>query len=558
MAEWKAQLQAVWQKLSKAQQYAIMGGSIAVFVAILGWSYWLGGKAEYQPLYTKLETKDAGEIVNKLKEQKIDNKITDNGETILVPAKDVYALRLSLAAQGLPKGKKGFEVFEQTKFGTTEFQNKMNYLQAMQGEMARTIEELKEVESARVHIVMPEDSLYKKNEKVATASIMLKLKPNAELDKNQVKGLVNLVAHSVQGLKPENITVVDNFAKVLNVYDEEDQKNQDSKNNKAFALDKFLMTKKIQDQLQYNVQSLLDQSLGQNRAAARVTVELDFDKRLIDKQVFAPVVEEKGILRSSQDITENYQGTGKPPAGGPAGTTSNIPGYPATVSQQTQSNYEKKDATKNYEINETKEKIVVDPGAIKRITVAVFIDENLTQEQKEGISRVVASASGINITRGDLVSVERIPFNTDLLEQKKAEQSKAEQERYVYYALGALALLIIVVGMVIWHLRKRSAEERERILQEQNFAERMEKERLATERMIAEKKMLAEYEKERATMIRSAEGGSGGDGMDSFTGEEISEEEKFQKEQQVLVENFAKENPEEFAQLLQAWLSEEQ
>ena len=557
MAEWKAQLQAVWQKLSKTQRYAIMGGALAVFIAILGWSYWLGGKAEYQPLYTNLETKDAGEIVNKLKEQKVDNKISDNGSTILVPAKDVYALRLSLAAQGLPRGKKGFEVFDQTKFGTTEFQNKMNYLQAMQGEMARTIEELKEVESARVHIVMPEDSLYKKNEKPATASIMLKLKPDAELDKNQVKGIVNLVAHSVQGLKPENITVVDNFAKVLNVYDEEEQKNQDSKNNKAFALDKFLMTKKIQDQLQYNVQSLLDQSLGQNRAAARVTVELDFDKRLIDKQVFAPVVEEKGILRSSQDITENYQGTGKPPAGGPAGTTSNIPGYPAATNQQTQSNYEKKDSTKNYEINETKEKIVVDPGAIKRITVAVFIDETLTQAQQEGITRVVASASGINLNRGDQVSVERIPFNTDLVEQKKVEQAKAEQEKYIYYGLAALGLLIVAVAMVIWYLRKKSAEERERILQEQSFAERMEKERLATERMIAEKKMLADYEKERAAMIRSAEGKGSDDGMDSFTGEELSEEEKFFKEQQVLVESFAKENPEEFAQLLQAWLSEE-
>lgn len=222
MADWKEQYLQLWNKISKRQQYTIIGVAAFLMISILGWSYWYGSKPDMVPLFTKLETKDAGEVAAKLKEAKITYDVQESpqGTTILVPSKNVHDARLDLATQGLPRGSKGFEIFDDSKLGVTEFQNKVNYLQALQGELTRTIERIGAVESARVHIVLPEDSLYKKNEKPATASIMLKLKQGAQLTKKEIKGIVNLTAHSIQGLQPENITIVDDSGKILNDPDE--------------------------------------------------------------------------------------------------------------------------------------------------------------------------------------------------------------------------------------------------------------------------------------------------------------------------------------------------
>jgi len=275
MADWKEQCLRFWGNLGKKERYVIWGSAILIFVAILSWSYWWGGRPDLVPLFTEMETKDAGEVQNKLKELKIPHEIGGNGTAIMVAAKDVYRIRLDLASQGLPRGNKGFEIFEQNAFGVTEFQNKVNLIQALQGELMRTIEQMAEVEKARVHIVLPEDSLYKKNEKPATASIMLKLHHSTQLSKEQVKGIVNLVAHSIQGLKPENITIIDNFANVLNV--QEDEEGQAG----TRTLTQIQMTKKVQDDLQKSVQSLLEQVLGPGKVVARVSVELNFDQRIL-------------------------------------------------------------------------------------------------------------------------------------------------------------------------------------------------------------------------------------------------------------------------------------
>ena len=205
MANWRERLQELWNRYDNRHRYAFIGGIIALVLALAGISFWYGSKPEYAPLYTNLETKDAGEVVNNLKETGVPYELIEDkrGSTILVPANQVHNLRLDLASAGLPRGNKGFELFDDSKLGVTEFQNKINYLQALQGELTRTIEHLGSVEKARIHIVLPEDSLYKKNEKPATASILLMLKPEAQLTKPEVKGIVNLVSHSVQGLAPK-------------------------------------------------------------------------------------------------------------------------------------------------------------------------------------------------------------------------------------------------------------------------------------------------------------------------------------------------------------------
>lgn len=513
MADWKEQSLRFWQKLGVRERYIMIGSAALVFLAVLAWSYWWGSRPDLVPLFTGMEARDAGEVAAKLNEMKITHEPqeTANGTAILVSAKDVHKVRLELASLGLPRGHKGFEIFDQNKFGVTEFQNKVYFLQALQGELTRTIEQMTEVEKARVHIVLPEDSLYKKNEKPATASIMLKLRPSAQLSKQHIKGIVNLAAHSVQGLKPENITIVDSLGQILNESNENELSG-------AVTLTQLEMTRKVKDDLQKNVQTLLDQVLGAGRSAARVSVELNFDQRTLDRQVFEPVVDDKGIIRSSQESSENYSGNSLNP-GGPAGTASNIPGYVAD--NNTQSNYEKKEATRNYEINETKEKVVSAPGSIRRLTVAVLVDETITGAQRDSLANAVSSAVGLNIARGDVVSVEPIAFNTDSLDrQLQEEQELARQQSIAFWTKVALA--VIALAAVLYFVRRRYVKRKE--------AEE-EREYIAADIMQAE---LAEA-----------------------SAEELSPEEQERVSERGDIEKMAKSNPEAVAQLVKVWLEDE-
>lgn len=516
MTEWKEKSLRLWQSLGKTQRYMILGSAILIFTIVLAWSFWWGGRPDLVPLFTDLEAKDAGEIVGKLKEMKVAHEIGANGSAIMVQSKDVYRVRLELASQGLPRGNKGFEIFEQSKFGATEFQNKVNLVQALQGELARTIEQMPEVEKTRVHIVLSEDSLYKKNEKPATASIMLKLRPAAQLSKEQVKGVVNLVAHSIQGLKPENVTVIDQMAHVLN------EPNDENGLANSGTLTQIEMTKKVQEDLQKNLQSLLEQVLGPNKAAARVNVELSFDQRTTDKQVFEPVVDDKGIVRSSQELNEKFKGTSPNPGGVP-GSASNIPGY-VTNSTGQQSDYEKKEVTRNYEINETKEKVVATPGSVKRLTVAVLVDASINKAQQDSIAKTVASAIGVNPARGDTVSVESISFNTEVFDKQRKEELDYEnqQKEALWLKIGLAVLVVLVVLYLVRRASRRKQSE----------------EIAATTEMLEMEEL---------------------DAMDAdVKGEkELTPQEKARAEQRQEVEKIAKAKPEDVAQLIRVWLSED-
>lgn len=511
MADLKEQSLRLWQNLGKKERYMILGSAMLIFAIILAWSFLWGGRPDLVPLFTEMEAKDAGEVSAKLKEMKVAHEIGGNGNAILVPAKDVYRIRLELASQGLPRGNKGFEIFEQSKFGATEFQNKVNLVQALQGELARTIEQLTEVEKARVHIVLSEDSLYKKNEKPATASIMLKLRTGTQLSKEQVKGIVNLVAHSIQGLKPENITVVDQLARVLN---EENDSNGAAGANATIT--QLEMTKKVQDDLQKNLQSLLEQVLGPNKAAARVNVELSFDQRTVDRQVFEPVVDDKGIVRSSQEINEAFKGSSPNAPGGVPGTTSNVPGY--VTANAAQSEYEKKEVTRNYEINETKEKVIATPGSIRRLTVAVLVDASINKAQQDSLLKTVTSAIGVNVARGDTVSVESITFSTEAADkQRKEELDYENQQKQALWLKIAIAVLA-VLG-ILYILRMRSLRKEPKEDMEDETAATLESMSLERPELTAQELQLAEQRKE--------------------------------------LEKIAKTKPEDIAQLIKVWLSEE-
>ncbi|MBQ3336290.1 MAG: flagellar M-ring protein FliF [Selenomonadaceae bacterium] len=561
MANWRERLRELWNRYQNRRKYIIIGAILILLLAFAGISFWYGSKPEYVPLYTNLETKDAGDVVNSLKEAEVPYELVEDkkGATILVPVTRVHDLRLELASAGLPRGNKGFELFDDSKLGVTEFQNKVNYLQALQGELTRTIEHLGSVDKARVHIVLPEDSLYKKNEKPATASILLMLKPETKLTTPEVKGIVNLVSHSVQGLAPENITIVDEQGNILNKNDDDELEQQNAQNLRT--LSQIEMTKKVRDHIQQNIQTMLDKTLGEGNAFVRVSVELDFDDKKIDRQTFTPVVDESGIIRSQQDISESYNGESNMP-GGPAGVAGNVPGYVAE-DRNANAEYERKESTRNYEVNEENQKIVASPGSIRRLTVAVLVNDTITELQQEGLLRAVSSAAGINEERGDTISVEPMPFNTDLLDQR-AEEARLEQlrkDRILYTEIAAMILLaaLLLGGFLMYRWKKR--KERQAEIEAKLEAERLEKEkqRQAEEeqRRAEEAERLAQAqalaEAQAAEVAERAKEIEEGNIPDDLTDEE---REKLTKRQAIL--KFIEEKPAEAAMLVKLWLTEDE
>ncbi len=525
MAEWKERYLQFWKKLDKRQKYIIMGMAGLLMAAIVGVSLWYGSSPNMQPLFTNMGTKDAGEVAAKLKEDKVAYKVqeTDQGTTILVPAAQVDNLRLDLASQGLPRGAKGFEIFDNNKLGVTDFQNKIDYLQALQGELTRTIEQIDAVESARVHIVLPQDSLYSRDVRPATASIMLHLKPGQELTAKEIKGIVNLVAHSVQDLQPQNITIINGQGKILN-----DASINDSKNTLGdITLTQIKMTQKVQQQMQTEVQSLLDNALGTGEAFVRVTVALNFDQTQTDKQIYTPVVDDAGILRSSQKLKEAYKGTSVTP-GGPAGITSNVPGYVAANNSTAQ--YSKQESTDNYEINEEKQKIISAPGSIKRLNIAVLVSDKMTQQQQTAIARAVASAVGIDPARGDTISVEPVPINNSYAQQQEQAEAaaKAAKQRTLYLEIAAIVLPLLILGLVYFLYRRKQRQEAELAAAEAQRQMELEEARLAEENATEE--------------------------VDEET---MTEEQQQHMNERKVVEDMIDNQPEQVAEVIKTWLLEE-
>jgi len=202
-----------FKNLPASRKLGLVGVILVIFAFIVALSLWLQ-RVDYQVLYSNLSAEDAGNVITKLKEKKVPYQVKDNA--IYVPSGKVHELRLELASQGIPSGGGvGFEIFDKTSIGLTEFSQRVNYIRALQGELARTIKQIQEVDQVRVHIAMPEKTIFTEKEDHPTASVVLKLKPGRSLAKEQVSSIVHLVSSSVEGLSPQYVTVVDQYGNLL-------------------------------------------------------------------------------------------------------------------------------------------------------------------------------------------------------------------------------------------------------------------------------------------------------------------------------------------------------
>jgi flagellar M-ring protein FliF len=274
-----------------------------LLVAIIGASI-LGisiiQKEEYQPLFSGLSTEDASMIVAKLKEQKIPYKLGAGGTAVYVPKERVYEVRLMLASQNaLPGGGGvGFELFDRQNYGMTEFLQNVNYKRAIQGELVRTINQMPEVKASRVHIAIPERTVFTERERDVTASVFLKLRPARTISREQVAGIVHLVAGSIEGLKPENVTVIDSSGKIL-------YKGGDSNSNIALTSQEYELQKNIERKIEESVQSMLDRFLPASKSVTRVSVELNLRKVEKVEEEYIPEKTVKTSERKSKERSVN-------------------------------------------------------------------------------------------------------------------------------------------------------------------------------------------------------------------------------------------------------------
>ncbi|MEW5945108.1 MAG: flagellar basal-body MS-ring/collar protein FliF [bacterium] len=456
-----------WGRLNRRQQIITLLGAAAVAVTLLAAVVFVLTRAagpRYGVLFTELDTEDASAIIGRLGDARTPYKLMDEGRTILVPEKQVLERRMDMASAGLPaKGVAGYELFDRTRLGITDFTQQVNYQRALEGELARTIMGLEEVESARVSVVMPEDTLFITEKEPSTASVALKLRKNKELTEEQIRGIIHLVAHSVKGLEPKNITVVDSHANLLS---EMLTKKKDMREKMELTEFQLKMKERIEETYSRKIQKALTKVLGEENAVVVVTAELDFDVHTTTNEVFEPVVGDKGIVRSEQEIEEKYLGTGTVPEIGVPGTTSNIPGYKGLAEGTAE--YLRSEATRNYEITKKVDEIQRNPGDIRRLSVAVMLNEEIsddleiTRRKLAEIRENVVAAANLDFVRGDKVSVISIKFTPrpTLADRQRQQEEFQRRMKYIYMGLLALSLLMIVILSIIAIRRSVVPEEK--------------------------------------------------------------------------------------------------
>jgi flagellar M-ring protein FliF len=441
-----------WKGLSSAKKSAIIVIFVCLFLSAVFFFY-SSTRIKYAPLYTNMDINDAAKVVEGLKEISIPYTISDSGTTILIPEDQIYEVRLNLASKGLTvNSNKGFEVFDKSDLGATDFERNINYQRALQEELRRTILHIESIKQARVHLVLPVRSAFIENQHKPQASIVLELKPLHNLDPVQIKGIAELVAGSVENLSAEDVNIIDTTGRVLSDL-LKDENNDQIKN--------FADRRTFEESLETRIQRLLENIYGPNKVATMVTADLDFNQ----KETSSIVWEDEGVVVSEQTTqrivtTDNNAGI----VGDPITDIANVP-----ESSQTS----EISSTKNYEVSQIVEKEILAPGRIKSISVAVAINGDIPIEKEAVIKDIVSAAIGYNAERGDTISVTSTTFNTndevekmiaEMEKQEAAAQKQEQQERLIMYGLiGAAILAVFIITLLA--IRKKPQEQVEEFVQ---------------------------------------------------------------------------------------------
>jgi len=448
------QLIAIWGQLGASQRLSVVAATFVLVAGLVASVLW-SSRAEYGLLYGGLSDTEAAKVVAALDDAKVAYKIGSGG-AIMVPTDKVYNLRMQLASKGIPQGDGvGFEIFDKPNFGISDFVQRANYLRALQGELARTIGQLDEVKAARVMIVLPENRLLLDKDKHPTASVFVRVRGNSQLQAQTINSIRFLVANSVEGLKPNNVAVVDNLGNVQEISDNESGAGLSSTQLSARRSLEQYLSKKAQD--------MLETVLGPGQAIVRVSAELNYDTITKTEEKFDP---DGQVIRSQTKNDENNDTAttaNTTPTGVSANTVSETNSVASSAPVNSSKNH-KTVSTVEYEIGKTTSAITQGAGGIKRLTAAITVAQQTEgagadrkpvvrkPEDIEKLRRIVSNALGADLARGDTVELAELPFNdqfaTDLTQQLDQQQKRDLwwnlARNAMYPALGLVAFVVLL------------------------------------------------------------------------------------------------------------------
>lgn len=419
--------------LDRAQRMRLgVGAALLVAVAIA--AIVMGRQPDYRVLFANLSDKDGGAIVAQLSQMNVPYKYSEGGGAILIPSDRVHDVRLRLATQGLPKGSvAGFELMESSKFGMTQFQERLNFQRGLEGELTRSIQALSSVQSARVHLALPNQNGFFREQQKPSASVLVSLHPGRILDRAQLAGIVHLVASSVPELAPSAVSVLDDTGKLLS-------QSPDTAAGAGADAQQLLYVQQIEQQYTRRILDILEPVVGRNNVKAQVTAEVDFSQTESTSEQHRPNLATDASAIRSQQIVESTGPQGNPLPTGVPGATSNQPPAPATApinganpaptaagqqAQGAQTAPSKRESITNYEVDKTVRVTRGGSGALKRVSAAVVVNyqsvedkgktvtKALTPEQLEQMTALVRETIGFNRDRGDSVNLMNTPFQVE-------------------------------------------------------------------------------------------------------------------------------------------------
>ncbi|MEO7222764.1 MAG: flagellar basal-body MS-ring/collar protein FliF [Devosia sp.] len=395
------------------QRVAAMAVVAALMLGFFAFLIMRASTPQMAPLYTGLSFEDSAAIIEELGKQGVPNEIRGDGDTILVPRDQITAIRMSLAGNGLPsRGQVGYEIFdEQNTLGATSFVQNINNVRAIEGELARSITSLARIKAARVHLVLPERALFSRDKKDPTASIVLSVR--GELSTGEIRAIQHLVSSAVEGLTPNRVSIVDDTGNLLaaGVGSEDDAT--------VLAGEAEERTVATENRLRQRIEDLLANVVGDGRARVQVSAELDLTRMTKTAKTFDP---ESAVVRSTS-TKEMANSTNAPGADGAVSASTQLPGTGSSSGQTESEIGSTTEELTNYEISETNQTEMTDPGAIKRLSVAVVVDGTYSTDASgnsaytprdqatiDQIQALVRSAIGFSETRGDQITIANLQF----------------------------------------------------------------------------------------------------------------------------------------------------
>jgi len=460
MKNFTEQFKNIWSEISFSHKFIMISITLAFLAGIIGVTQW-ARKPDFGLLYGDLSPKASSEIINQLKEENISYKISGNGSMILVPRDKIYELRLRFAGEGLPHEETGYELLDKVSFGTSDFIQKINYRRALQGELAKTIRHLDYIDWAQVHLAVPEESLFVEDETPPTASVVLKLRTGGRLSEERVSSIVHLVSSSVEGLKPQDVTVTDTRGNLLS-------EEASPSSIAGTSNDQLEIKKRLEDYYVAKAQDILERIVGLGKSVVRVSADLDF-KQLDEKHIeFDP---ERRVPKV-QTITTRISGGAPYSGGGVPGMQANLNVSQSGIMQSARTSEEEETARTQYELSKI-ERVISDHGAsLNRLSVAVLVDGKYKETETEDgekkkvyvprskdelnrIASLVKQALGVDDSRyrKDSFEIQNVQFHEPDYDETEATIKEEQQKEFILKLAKNGSLGITVLAFLLFVMR---------------------------------------------------------------------------------------------------------